>query len=93
MNRHPSDADATENATENAIAAMSFETALNQLETIVSRLEKGDVELEKAIDLYERGEKLKARCEALLASAEERIEAVIGARGEGDADLKTDDAL
>ena len=41
------------------IKTMSFEQALKELETIVDRLEKGDVELEASITIYERGEALK----------------------------------
>ena len=45
------------------IAAMPFEQALKELETIVSRLEDGDVPLEESIRIYERGEALKKHCE------------------------------
>ncbi len=56
--------------------SMSFEKALAELETIVARLEKGDVPLEESISIYERGEALKARCDALLKSAEEKVEKI-----------------
>ena len=49
------------------IKTMSFEQALKELETIVDRLEKGDVELEASILIYERGEALKTHCEACCA--------------------------
>ena len=55
---------------------MSFETALKELEEIVERLEAGRVDLEESIALYERGERLKAHCEALLRKAEARIEKI-----------------
>jgi exodeoxyribonuclease VII small subunit len=55
---------------------MPFETALAELETIVEKLEKGNVALEESIALYERGELLKKRCEALLSDAEMRIEKI-----------------
>ncbi len=58
------------------IAEMSFEQALGELERIVGQLEGGDVELEGSIAIYERGEKLKAHCEALLKTAEARIEKI-----------------
>jgi exodeoxyribonuclease VII small subunit len=58
------------------IAAMPFETALAELESIVEKLEKGNVALEESIMLYERGEKLRARCETLLNDAEMRIEKI-----------------
>jgi len=58
------------------IQTLPFETALKQLEEIVTKLERGDVPLEESIAIYERGEALKKRCEALLAQAEERVEKI-----------------
>ena len=49
-----------------------------ELEKIVGLLEKGEVKLEDSITLYERGAKLKARCESLLKDAEARIEKIMG---------------
>ncbi len=57
-------------------AKLSFEDALKELEDIVSKLEGGQVSLEQSIAFYERGEKLKQRCEALLKDAEMRIEKI-----------------
>jgi exodeoxyribonuclease VII small subunit len=59
-----------------AIAQMTFESALAELESIVERLEAGKVDLEESITIYERGEKLKAHCEHLLKKAEARIEKI-----------------
>ena len=56
------------------IREMSFEKALKELETIVSRLERGDVELEESITIYERGEALRDHCDRLLKQAEARVE-------------------
>ncbi|MEL0156373.1 exodeoxyribonuclease VII small subunit [Sphingopyxis sp.] len=65
------------------IAALSFEAAMGELETIVRRLESGDVSLEKSVALYERGHALRAHCEARLAAAQARIEQVgLGADGQ-----------
>jgi exodeoxyribonuclease VII small subunit len=58
------------------IEAMPFEKALAELEGIVQRLERGDVPLEESIAIYERGEALKLRCEALLKQAEAKIEKI-----------------
>ena len=55
---------------------MSFEEALRELEQVVGQLERGDVELEKSIALYERGALLKTHCEARLAQAQARIEQI-----------------
>lgn len=58
------------------VAEMSFEEALRELEQVVGQLETGNVELEKSIDIYERGAELKKRCEAKLAQAQARIEQI-----------------
>ena len=58
------------------IDELTFEAALAELESIVERLETGKVDLEESIAIYERGEKLKERCEQLLKSAEARIEKI-----------------
>ena len=65
------------------IAALSFEQALAELEKIVGELESGRAELERSIDMYERGAALKAHCEARLAAARLRVEKiVVGPGGE-----------
>jgi exodeoxyribonuclease VII small subunit len=58
------------------IAGLPFEKAVAELETIVGRLERGDVALEESIAIYERGEALKKHCEKLLTVAEKRIEKI-----------------
>jgi exodeoxyribonuclease VII small subunit len=65
------------------IATLPFEKALEELEQIVKRLERGEVPLEESIAIYERGEALKRHCEGLLKRAEARIEKItIGSGGE-----------
>ena len=56
------------------IRDMTFERALKELEHIVGRLERGDVELEESISIYERGEALKNHCDRLLKQAEAKVE-------------------
>ena len=58
------------------VASLTFEKAVEELEAIVSALERGDVALDKSIEIYERGEALKKHCEALLSAAENRIEKI-----------------
>lgn len=58
------------------VSALSFEQAVEELERIVSALERGDVALDKSIEIYERGEALKKHCEGLLKAAEDRIEKI-----------------
>ncbi|GJE15306.1 exodeoxyribonuclease VII small subunit [Methylobacterium marchantiae] len=55
---------------------LPFEKALEQLEEIVRRLEKGDVPLDESVAIYERGEALKRHCEGLLRKAEARIQTI-----------------
>lgn len=65
-----------------AIASLSFEAAMGELENIVRRLESGDVSLEESVALYERGHALRQHCEQRLAAAQARIEQVsLGADG------------
>ncbi|MBB3392427.1 MULTISPECIES: exodeoxyribonuclease VII small subunit [unclassified Rhizobium] len=58
------------------VSGLSFEKAVAELESIVARLERGDVALDESIEIYERGEALKKHCEALLTAAENRIEKI-----------------
>jgi exodeoxyribonuclease VII small subunit len=61
---------------------MSFETSLKELETIVGKLEQGEVDLEDSIALYERGQALKAHCDKKLKAAEGRLEKIVqGSKG------------
>ncbi len=59
------------------IASLSFEAALKELEGIVRQLEDGRVDLEASIDIYGRGALLKRHCEAKLAQAKAKIEAIV----------------
>lgn len=61
------------------VAAMSFEDALAELERIVKGLEGGQQKLEDAIGAYERGAALRAHCEAKLAEADARVQAIVAA--------------
>lgn len=63
------------------IKKMSFEDALKELETIVSGLESGEVQLENAIESYARGAALKDHCQSKLNEAKLKIEK-INAQGE-----------
>jgi exodeoxyribonuclease VII small subunit len=56
------------------IKGMAFERALKELEAIVGRLERGDVDLEESIAIYERGEALRNHCDRLLKAAEAKVE-------------------
>lgn len=54
-----------------------FEASLAELEGVVKELEKADVPLEKALELFERGVRLSEACRKQLAEAETRIEILI----------------
>src|SRR2546429_8777835 len=58
------------------VKKLSFERAIEELESIVKRLEEGKVPLQESVAIYERGEALKRRCEALLRHAEARVEEI-----------------
>ena len=58
------------------VKQLSFERAIEELESIVRRLEEGEVPLEESVSIYERGEALKRRCEELLRQAEARVEKI-----------------
>ena len=58
------------------VKKLSFERAIEELESIVKRLEDGKVPLEELVAIYERGEALKRRCEELLRQAEARVDKI-----------------
>ena len=74
----------------NKISELSFEEAIKDLQKIVEELENGNVELEKSIELYERGAKLRMHCEDKLRVAEKKI-TEISLEKDGKVSLKNDD--
>jgi exodeoxyribonuclease VII small subunit len=58
-----------------------FESAIAELDTIVRKMEEGDLALEQSMALYERGLQLSRFCHAKLEEAERRIE-ILNERGE-----------
>jgi exodeoxyribonuclease VII small subunit len=58
-----------------------FESASAELEAIVKQMEEGDLSLERAMELYERGVQLSRFCHARLEDAERRLE-ILNDRGE-----------
>jgi exodeoxyribonuclease VII small subunit len=76
--------------TKTEIENMSFEDALSALEAIVRGLETGQQKLEDAITAYERGAALKKHCEAKLAQAEARVQAIV-AKADGTLALKQEE--
>src|ERR1035437_3521851 len=66
------------------LSTMSYEAALSELDEIIARLERGDVELEAAITAYERGAALTRHCAQLLDRPAQKITHLVvgGAAGE-----------
>ena len=62
---------------ESPVESLSFEAALSELETIVEKLEGGDVALEESIKIYYRGAALKAHCMGKLKSAQLKVEQIV----------------
>lgn len=56
---------------------LTYEQAYNQLETIVSRLESGDVSLDESVSLYQQGMELAKFCSTQLAQIEHQISQLI----------------
>ena len=62
---------------------ITFENALQELESIVASLERGEVSLDDAITAFERGTQLKSHCQARLEEARMRVEKIkVPASGE-----------
>lgn len=61
---------------------LTFEAGLQQLEAIVKEMESGDLPLERALDLFERGMKLSESCRKQLQDAESRVEILMRRAGE-----------
>lgn len=60
------------------VPSPSFEDALQELEAIVDRLERGDLSLEESLQSFERGVALTAVCQRALSDAEQRVEILSG---------------
>ena len=48
------------------VTRLPFESAIDELETIIKRLEKGELDCEQTLAIYERGEALKRHCVELI---------------------------
>ncbi len=62
---------------EETTAPVPFETSLTELETVVRDLESGELPLERAIQLFERGMALSQQCRQQLEEAETRVEVLV----------------
>jgi len=63
--------------TENKKKPLEFETAFEQLEEILEKMNTGTVSLDESLTLYEKADKLIVSCHERLQKAEKRIETLI----------------
>lgn len=68
-------------AQEDKPPAPSFETSLEELEKVVKELESGDLPLERALELFEKGVSLSGACRKQLEEAETRLEILMKKEG------------
>ena len=59
-----------------------FEQALAELEAVVERLERGDLPLEEALRVFERGVELTRHCQSALKAAQQRVDILIKRNGQ-----------
>jgi exodeoxyribonuclease VII small subunit len=62
----------------------SFEEQLAELETVVERLERGELTLQENVGLFERGVHLSNACKKQLSSAESRVQVLLEPEAGGD---------
>jgi exodeoxyribonuclease VII small subunit len=59
-----------------------FEKALAELESLVGRLERGDLPLDEALKTFERGVELTRHCQAALKTAQQKVEILLTKSGQ-----------
>lgn len=69
--------------------SVDFEQALRELETLVEKLEHGDLPLEQSLRHFERGVALTRECQAALKAAEARVELLTRKREAGGGEAET----
>lgn len=66
-----------------------FEHALSELESLVERLERGDLPLEEALKTFERGVELTRHCQASLKAAQQKVEILLKRTGQAGIEAQT----
>ena len=61
--------------------SIDFEQSLTELESLVQKLEQGDVPLEKALKTFERGVALTRQCQTALRTAQQKVEILLAQSG------------
>lgn len=64
---------------------MEFEKKLKRLEEIVTKMEDGDLALDKSLEMFEEGIKLSRECQTQLTSAEKKIQKLLKVDADGKA--------
>ncbi|GEK88761.1 exodeoxyribonuclease VII small subunit [Alkalibacterium putridalgicola] len=59
----------------------TFDEAMKELETIVTKLEQGDVPLEEALDQFQEGIKLSRYCKSIVEDAEKTVTKMVNENG------------
>jgi len=59
-----------------------FEKSLEELETLVEKMEQGDLSLEESLQYFERGVQLTRACQQALKDAEQKVEALLKKNGQ-----------
>ena len=72
-------------------AEVDFESALKELETLVSRMESGELSLDESLKAFERGIELTRKCQSSLEAAELRVQTLTKDKELEDSDLKIDE--
>jgi exodeoxyribonuclease VII small subunit len=65
-----------------AESGQDFERALSELESLVEKMESGELPLEQCLELFEQGMRLSRDCQAALSAAEQKVEQLMVADGE-----------
>jgi exodeoxyribonuclease VII small subunit len=68
---------------EDDISTLTYEVALAELDTLITKLEGGSIPLEEAIGAYERGAVLARHCAELLEHTEQRVNQLVVSMGGG----------
>ena len=61
---------------------LDYEAAVAELESLVERLEQGDISLEESLKLYERGVLLTRDCQEALQAAEQKVQMLLQQSGQ-----------
>ena len=72
------------------VSALSFEQAVAELDSIIQRLEAGQIDLEEAVNVYSRGTELSRHCSTLLDRTEATITHLVASVGAGQNDESSD---